>query len=210
MKRKILCYVIVLVCALTLCVNAVSASNVGYDISYWYSNVDEMGTWSNMTIDVYVGSNSTHSSLSPSNLKNYLNTVETSWACTDVDFNYVSQQNSADLVYGGITRAEATSLGVPTNVLGFTVPDYTTQLATLYYGSAEKRLYRIDSATVFLVESSQANTTTGARKLAVHEMGHALGYFGHYNNGTVMTTYYENMTSLTPSTAERNHLGQMH
>lgn len=42
----------------------------------------------------------------------------------------------------------------------------------------------------------------------VHEMGHALGYAGHYDAGNVMTTYYNDMSSIYPSTAEENHLGQ--
>lgn len=122
----------------------------------------------------------------------------------------ISQQSSADLVLGGITRSEATGLSIPNNVVGITYTNAPTQVATLYYGAHEKRLYKIESAIVYLIESDQASTTTGAKKLAVHEIGHALGYFGHYDNGAVMTTYYENMTSTTPSTAEKNHLGQMY
>lgn len=61
-----------------------------------------------------------------------------------------------------------------------------------------------------LIESTQTSTVAGAKKVLVHEMGHALGYYGHYDNGRVMTTYYEDITSLTPSTDEKNHLGQMY
>ncbi len=43
----------------------------------------------------------------------------------------------------------------------------------------------------------------------VHEMGHALGYFGHYDQGAVMTTSYHDMTSLTPNSDEKNHLRQV-
>lgn len=210
MKKRILCGILAVFCLLSGMINVVSATNIGYDISYWYSNVDNMGTWASDSLDVYVGTNSSYSSLTTANLKSYLNTAKTSWSCTGVSFNYVSQQSSADLVLGGITSSEATQLAIPNNVVGITYSNASTQIATLYYGAQEKRLYRIDSATVFLIESSQASTTAGAKKLTVHEIGHALGYFGHYDNGTVMTTYYEHMTSTTPSAAERNHLGQLH
>ncbi len=210
MKKRMLCGIMVILCLIPWMINSASAATIAYDIDYWYANVDDMGMWSTKSLDVYVGTNSSYSSLNINNLKSYLSTAKTSWSCTGISFNYVSQQSSADLVFGGITRSEATELGIPDNVVGITYPYATTQMATLYYGSQEKRLYKIEAATVYLIESDQASTTSGAKKLAVHEIGHALGYFGHYDYGTVMTTYYENMTSTTPSTAEKNHLGQIY
>lgn len=211
MNKRVLSCVLVIICILAFFVNTAAAVYpiVGYDIDYWYSNGGEIGMWSDKSIDVYVGTNSESSSLSIANLKSYLSTAQTSWSCTGISINYVNQQSSADLAFGAITRNQATSIGVPTNVVGATYPS-GTKLATLYYHSSEKALYGIESATVYLIESDPTATTTGARKISVHEMGHALGYFGHYNSGTVMTTWYGDITSLTPSTAEKNHLKQVY
>lgn len=210
MKKRILCGIMVVFCLLSGMINAVSAANIGYDISYWYSNSNDIGIWSSDFLDVYVGTSSTYSSLTIENLKSYLGTAKTSWSCTGVSFNYVSQSSSADLLFSGITRSEATGMAIPTNVVGITYSYAPTQMATLYYGAQEKGLCRIDLSRVYLIESDQVSTTAKAKKVAVHEIGHALGYFGHYDSGSVMTTYYESMTSTTPSTAERNHLGQLH
>ena len=214
MKRKFVVCLIAVVLALACFTSMVTAAdtvdaNIGYDISYWYSGVDEIGAWPGTSISVYVGTNSSYSSLSVANLKSYLSTAKTSWSVTGKGISYVSSQSSAKLVVGGITRAEAREMGFPDAASGATTTKHPTKSATLYYGASEKSLYRIDSGTVLLIESSVTKTVAGAKKIMVHEMGHALGYFGHYDQGAVMTTYYENMTSVTPNSDEKNHLKQV-
>lgn len=207
--KRIFCCVMSFFFVVVSCVHAVSVAAVGYDISYWYSDVDEVYVWANKNIDVYVQTNVTSSSLTVAKLKNYLSTALSSWSCTGISTNEVSNKSSADLILGAITRAQATNLGVPTNVAGVTSVTKSEQVATLYYGTVEKRLYNVTRAIVYLIASDPTSTTTGARKIAVHELGHAFGYWGHYANGAVMTSYYENMTSTTPNTAEKNHLKQV-
>lgn len=213
MRKRTICMLVaillILPCLLIIEVNA-SQIPVDYDIDYWYSNVDEMGIWGISSISVYVGSNSSQTSLSVANLKSYLSTAMTSWSVTKISISYASSQNNAKLGLGGITRAEATSISIPSNVVGVTSFPTQKQIARLYYSSSEKALYSITRAEVLLIESTQTSTVAGAKKVLVHEMGHALGYYGHYDNGRVMTTYYEDITSLTPSTDEKNHLGQMY
>ena len=119
-------------------------------------------------------------------------------------------QASAVLAAGGMTRAQANSIGITPNTLGYTTLSANTQLATLYYKGAQKQLRKITSSAVYLIESSATSTTAGVKKVVVHEAGHAFGYFGHYDRGAVMTTLYENMSSLTPSAAEKNHLKQIY
>lgn len=123
---------------------------------------------------------------------------------------YVNSQASAVLAVGGMTRAQATSIGITPNTLGYTTLSANTQLATLYYKGAQKQLRKITSSTVHLIESSDTSTTAGVKKVVVHESGHAFGYFGHYDRGAVMTTLYEDISSLTPSVAEKNHLKQIY
>lgn len=210
MRKKAICCIIAVISLMAVCINTASAAIIEYDMSYWNSDVDNIGKWINKSIPVYVGTNSNYSSLSATNLKSYLSTALSSWSCAGLSVSYVSQQSSAKLSYGGITRAQATSQGISSEVVGVTFLNATTQLAKLYYGAAQKRLYRIDSASIYLIESLETGTTTAARKVAVHEFGHAFGYFGHYSSGAVMTARYANMTSTTPNTAEKNHLKQVY
>lgn len=207
--KRFLCCLLAFLYLLAFGFDSVYAAQVGYDIDYWYSNVDEVYVWANKNLDVYVGTNVTNTSLTVPKLKEYLSTGLTSWSCTGISTNEVSNQNSADLVFGAITREQATNLGIPTNVAGATKVTKSAQIATLYYGAAEKRLYNITRAKVYLIASDPTSTTAGAKKVAVHELGHAFGYYGHYANGAVMTPDYEDMTSTTPNTAEKNHLKQV-
>ncbi len=214
MKRKFVVCLIAVVLALACSTSMVTAADtvdavIGYDIDYWFSDANSVGAWPGTSISVYVGTNASYSSLSVTNLKSYLSTAMSGWSATGKSLSYVSSQSSAKLVVKGITRAEAKNLGIPDEAVGSTTARQLTKTATLYYGTTEMSLYRIGSATVYLVESYPNQTVAGARKVMTHEMGHALGYFGHYDQGAVMTTYYENMTSLTPNSDEKNHLKQV-
>lgn len=209
MRRKFVVCLIAVVLVLACSTSAVTAAVIGYDISYWYSDNDEIGAWPGTRISVYVGTSASYPSLSVANLKSYLSTAGASWMVVGKSTYYVSSYYSAQLVVTGITRAEADQLKIPPNAAGATFPDCPTKTATLYYGASEKSMYRIDGASVFLVESPPTQTVAGAKKVMVHEMGHALGYFGHYDQGAVMTTSYNDMTSLTPNSNEKNHLKQV-
>lgn len=210
MTKKVLCYIVTFICVFSMVIYPVSAVNIEYDINYWYSNNDNVGIWTDKSLNVYIANASNSAALSVANLQGYMLTSLSSWSVTGISTVYVSNVDNADLVLSGITRSDATSLNISTNTVGVTLSTCPTQLATLRYGSSQKRLVRIDSAIVFLVECDETSTTTGARKVTTHEMGHAFGYFGHYDNGTVMTTYYQNITSLIPSNAEINHLHQVY
>lgn len=100
MRKRTICMLVAILLILpSLLITEVNASQipVDYDIDYWYSNVDEMGIWGISSISVYVGSNSSQTSLSVANLKSYLSTAMTSWSVTKISISYASSQNNAKL-----------------------------------------------------------------------------------------------------------------
>lgn len=207
--KRLLCITLACICILIPSITPASAVDVVYDISYWYSDASEIGYWANKNINVYVTSQSTYSSLTTTQIRSYLATAKNSWYCTKARFNYVSQESNANITVSGITRAAANNLGFAPNTAGIALITHSGKIGTLMYGASEKGLDRIRSAKVYLIQSQATSTNAGAKAVAVHEIGHALGYFGHYNSGNIMTTYYENITSVVPSTNERNHLAQI-
>lgn len=214
--KKIAARIIMLVLVFFIIVSLTSEMAVAYvpsgaDIYYWYCDTNDVGYWSISQIKTYVSSSVSMTSLSVSNIKTYLNTAFSKWNCTGRTISYVNNISNANLIVRGITRATANSYGYPSNVVGITIP--TKQAVGQLYlnGVYTKTLYKITGASVDIIyETTYTDTTSGAKKVIVHEIGHALGYLGHYNSGTVMTATYENITSITPSTNENQHLSQIY
>ncbi len=212
MKRKIVCLLVALVLIVSGGAGTAFAVKpiVEIDITEWYSDSADVGMWSDTDIKVYVGTDASYASLSVANLRDYFTTAKASWSFLGRSFSNTSTQSEADIVLSGITRSQADVLGIQNNACGITKLATSEKPVIIHYGSAQKKLHDIRFAAVYLIESAPTLSTTGAEKVAVHEFGHAVGYFGHYEWGNVMTTLYENITSLTPSAKEKRHLSQFY
>ncbi|MGM9640014.1 MAG: hypothetical protein ACI3V3_01445 [Faecousia sp.] len=186
----------------------VSAQGTGVDLTYWYSDASDIGYFSSASISVYAGSNSSWNALSPANIKSYAQSAFSSWSFTGRSASYVGSQQSAKLAIGGITSTEASQAGIPSNALGVTYPN-RTYVFDGYYGTAIKKIYKVTSADIVLIERSVlGNSTSNYKKVLIHELGHAFGYFGHYSGGNIMPVDFSGITSTTPSTNEKHHLKQ--
>ena len=181
---------------------------VGIDIDYWYSDSDRIYAWPNRNILVYVSTSTSCAALSVSQLKSYFNTAKTNWSSCNRNFSYTNTINNADITVEGITRTKAISMGIPPSTAGRTYISFNTSpMLMFYYGAAEKTMYKLVRAQVYLIGEYPCDTVDGARKVAVHEFGHAFGYAGHYALGNIMTEMYNNAVSIYPSSAELQHLG---
>jgi len=82
------------------------------------------------------------------------------------------------------------------------------------YGSSIKQGMKMKAKTYGYVRALDSGTSTYKqdrfKNIATHELGHALGWFGHSNTkGDIM--YVKNLDDGTPTalvTAEKNHLRQ--
>ena len=211
MKRKIICLALTVLVCTTFLLTPVSAVEEvdGFDITYWYTDASSAGAWTSSVLPTFIYSNATSSSLSASNVETYLSSAFNAWDFTDVSHYVVDYQSSAKLIVHACTRSDATSFGLPANVIGAT--SYTKDFAsTLFYSTSTYSYYAIRSSQIIIVDCDATSTSTGVKKVLAHELGHALGYFGHYANGNIMKEYYENVTSISPSANEEKHLGQFY
>ncbi|WP_455717228.1 hypothetical protein [Anaerosporobacter sp.] len=185
----------------------------GFELSYWYSDSNSIAFWDISTLNTYVGSNvTTNANLSVSNIKNYVTTGFDNWNSSTNLSKKNSSQSSADLVIGGITEAEANSLYLAPNLTGLTTTPIVS-VYTGYYNGSTKQICKI-SGTVktFLINRSAFSSFSSSKwkQIAVHEIGHAMGYDGHYNSGNVMPADAKDLSSASPSSNEKKHLSQVY
>ena len=121
----------------------VSASSKirGYDIYHWYSDSDSIRRWTQSTLNTYVTTSSTYDSLNVTNLKSYISTSMLSWYFIGRGISYVSNKSDANLVLEGITRADATSMDIPTTTLGIAYSSSdSTRLAKIQLSMVHQKL----------------------------------------------------------------------
>lgn len=189
-----------------------------FPLQYWY--VDNgydpyVGRWTKSQIKVYVESQSTWSALSKANLESYVRSAFTKWGIPGKSVMMVSSAALADIEVYGITRAAATAKNIDKDISGLTEWGTSTWQAAIYENSQEvsefKRLYNMSHAIIYLIEESKlGNATTVYSRLAAHEMGHAFGYYGHYQAGQLMKESMATIYSGTPGLNEKNHLHQLY
>lgn len=196
-----------------------------YPLQYWYVDpveegmiltpVIKIGKWTKSQLKVYVESQSTWTALSDSNIESYVRTAFSSWKMPGKSILFVNSASLADIEVYGITRAAATAKKYPESYAGYTEWGASTWQAAVYVNegdvSENKRLYAMAHAVVYLIEDDElGNSTTKYKRLTTHEMGHAFGYYGHYEAGWVMKSDITTVTTYTAHTNEKNHLHQLY
>ena len=176
------------------------------ELSYWYSDSTKLGYRSeSSTVYIYVESEVSDSNLTKTKLQSYISTAFNKWTCTGLNFAYTSSQSSADIVVKAVSLMDADDIyGLDPTKSGATL--HTSETLSYYgsYGSSQKYIYSINTTNLYLIQCPSFSDSD-FRLVMVHEMGHALGYYGHYSTGAVMKS---SPTTTTPSTNEVRHLSQ--
>lgn len=178
-------------------------------LNCWWSDVNEVFYHDSQPVMCYTSSVS-DSLLTAERIKNYCRSGFTQWnSATGFSITETSSPASADILIDGVSRATAFSYGVEITAYAAVLPTNTTYVDVGIYNGKNYTIRKFAArVNVLFVENSMSSESEW-RKVAVHEIGHALGYTGHYNGGYVMTQYFEDIRSR-PSTNEFNHLGQIY
>ena len=174
-----------------------------------------VGKWSKSQIKVYVESQSTWNALTEGNMKMYVRTAFSNWGLPSKSILFVTSAALADVEVYGITRDMATAKGIADEYGGLTEWGTSTWQSAIYVNNENvsefKRLYEMSHCVVYLIEDNiLGDNTTKYTRLATHELGHAFGYYGHYEQGSVMKSNITTVTTYYPSQNEKNHLQQLY
>lgn len=205
----------IIICAIALCFSLVamisipvSASNLG-SLSYWYSDSNTIGRWNSDSLRVYKIKLNSNSSFT------FLDSMShgcSNWSSAinrQVSSGQSSSFSSAPIQYHGGTQAEVNAYGL------FTVSSSDNGITAVYaynegtwtYGGSTKTGNLVIQAEGCIVD--WGHTANQYKNTCSHELGHALGWYGHSSSSyDVMYTYGTSITSL--SNNDKNHLSQVY
>jgi hypothetical protein len=203
--KKIIAFVLsIMVLLRPICASAYSV----LPIAYWYSNSSDIGFWaSTPTISrIKLNTNSTFY------FEDGYSRARSQWSGAGISTTSIGSSTSAQIVCRGGTVNEIVNAGtgITASTLnglnGITYISSTFQDYLSYNGS-QKVLRKLSSADVYIVDNG--NTLNEQKNTFIHEVGHALGWFGHSTvSSDVMYTYGTCIITLT--TRDKDHLTQVY
>jgi len=192
---------------------------IGY---IWHSEVSVVGFWRG-TINIQT--RTIREQPSGFDFASRMNVARDAWGnALGVSFNSVSNgtsvaSNANIRAYGGTKSNVQDELGVifPSDWVGAAIgPDLVHDqdrfeyIATIRAGGSDRRVIRFTgtgaNANIMAVFSGNNDIAT---MIAMHELGHSLGYWGHSQNSSDIM-FYRAHSSTTLRPAERHHLRQIY
>lgn len=172
MLKKV--FILIVAICMVLSANDVRAYEVT-DCNYWYSDSDQVGVWTHAPT---VGRKKLNLNSNFRFYEGFLNAYN-QWTDAGISIVNNGQSAASDIVCYGGTRAQInaqTGKWISEQYAGLTFMYYTS-LTNLIYNGSIKRLKSMSSAVVYVIDSN--NSLARNKNVFTHEMGHALGWFGH-------------------------------
>jgi hypothetical protein len=185
-------------------------------LSYWYSNENAIGKWLIAPTLYYEKRNNN------ADFKFAVGIVagREAWASAlNVNITYTGGESTAKIKYYGGNAADILAIGIfgpiPPDIGGLTnwgVNDWSVNYydGGIYkYGSQTKNLRIAKNVVGYLLDFGSGVTESEYKMMAIHEMGHAMGWRGHASDSSwIMYASYTSVTTL--KSGEINHLKQIY
>ncbi len=203
MKKK-LYYAAIIVAMLFVFKSSYAYAASNATVSSWYSDASSIGYWSSKPYVFFTVLSS--DSTVASNVTNAVN----SWNNAGIPCAVTTSTSAGNIKYYGGTVAQVNAIGyfsVTDDYLGYTTVTSSTSAGTVRYGLQDISVRRY--ATVY------ACTLTGSpdqQFTTLHEMGHALGWEGHYTTSKTVVMYpdYSNSLPTSLTNIDKSHLQQIY
>lgn len=204
-KKKLLITLIV-VCMMGIMIVPVLAT---YSISYWYADTDVV------CYNPYDGSYcvidcSTDSEFI-SNFRAGVSNARNQWnEVLPISVMETSDKYALNKIYGGERNNLISQFpNMPTSAAGYTKEYPTNIVDTVNYYGSEKTVSKISSGGEMCIVKQTNSTETKCTNLALHEMGHLFGWWGHSSNkNDVLYRAVNFVTELT--SRDKSHLKQIY
>lgn len=179
---------------------------VSVDLPYWYSNDNRIGYCTeSSTVYIYVNPRVSGSLITSTKLKSYVSTAFSRWVCSGKNYAFTNSEADADIVFTTVALYEANSYYLGDGQAAVTNITSSSVAYLALYGNTTKTVRCINKAYIYLLADDEYTEET-YRMITVHEFGHALGYYGHYSSGSVMSS---SPSSTYPNTNEIAHLSMV-
>ena len=213
-KRRIV--MILLSFVLFLPVNKVFAWEDMGPYTYWYSDENRIG---HFVGPIAVRSISSGAGLG-SNVVVYGNAARSAWS--GLVSTTATSGSDYKILVTDILRSDIDGYA-PVHAVAVTFSYSLSQegMASVGGSTSKKKVYTMGSSAIFLIVDSYTEAFSTAKwcSIAAHEMGHALGYFGHdLNAGStdksimnpVVDIYWDSWGVSSPTIRDLRHLGNVY
>lgn len=183
-------------------VKAASLKNI--KVNDWYSTSMGVGYWEDTARVYFVNVNNS------GDISKNVNNAVTKWNSAGISTKIVTSPTVSDIIFYGGKWSELNSLGFGYSgtIVGLTNYDSRTKVAT---ANNKYGVYCMDKVSTSMLTDTE---TAYKNNIALHELGHSLGWFGHMDSDVTNyknTVMYENVTTKgTLSTADKQHLLQIY
>ena len=207
MRNKIISGFITLILSMTVLLNstAIAWENDLGSLSYWYSNDTNIGRWTSSPNIVSTKLNNNSSFYYTSGLS----TARTQW--NSALGLSMSISSSGGIMFFGGTKAELEASGyfsLTSSSCGYTYFTTVAKEGIYTYGNTI-----IEGYILYLIYSCVIDRGMSAdmcKEVASHELGHALGYYGHYVSNSTSVMYPTAHENYTLKSWETSHLQQVY
>ncbi len=214
LKKCFSTIVLTLIISALLVQSALAITDLG-ELQYWYSNESAIGYWNSKTVKVAI-TTSSNSQMPSGTIVDLTNSAFNAWVPSESLTGVQGTPSDYNWLSYGISRSEATNLGMPANADAAT-SFIRTLTATATHSGSRKNVYSISKALTYFIWDSQTSSYSQTKWNAIgaHEFGHASGYFGHdidssWSNYSLMNpytnVYFDSWGVTSPQTRDVNHM----